>query len=145
MVALWMIGFEDRPERSGEICICEIFGRDVGARSARIGLGIHPWVDPALREDFEQVPVDIDARGSHWYAAEWRPGSVRFYVDEQLVKVVDQAPAYPMQSMLTLYEFGTGPEQISPATAYPKVAVIERFRGWRPVSGPGAREAAFPG
>jgi glycosyl hydrolase family 16 len=145
MVALWMIGFEDRPERSGEICICEIFGRDVGTSSARIGMGIHPWADPALREDFEQVPVDIDARRSHWYTAEWRPGSVRFYVDEQLAKVVDQAPAYPMQSLLTLYEFGTGPEPVSPATAYPKVAVIERFRGWRPVSGPGAREAAFPG
>jgi hypothetical protein len=42
MVALWMIGFEDRPERSGEICICEIFGRDVGTNSARIGVGIHP-------------------------------------------------------------------------------------------------------
>jgi hypothetical protein len=50
-----------------------------------------------------------------------------------------------MQSMLTVYEFGMGPEPVSPATAYPKVAVIERFRGWRPVSGPGAREAAFPG
>lgn len=26
MVALWMIGFEEHPEESGEICICEIFG-----------------------------------------------------------------------------------------------------------------------
>ena len=29
MVALWMIGYEDEPERSAEICVCEIFGRDV--------------------------------------------------------------------------------------------------------------------
>ena len=28
--ALWMIGYEDEPERSAEICVCEIFGRDVG-------------------------------------------------------------------------------------------------------------------
>jgi hypothetical protein len=29
MVALWMIGFQDAPSRSAEICVCEIFGRDV--------------------------------------------------------------------------------------------------------------------
>ena len=28
MVALWLIGYEDEPDRSGEICVCEIFGRD---------------------------------------------------------------------------------------------------------------------
>jgi hypothetical protein len=26
MVALWMIGYEEAPEHSGEICVCEIFG-----------------------------------------------------------------------------------------------------------------------
>ncbi len=29
MVALWLIGYEDEPARSGEICVCEMFGRDV--------------------------------------------------------------------------------------------------------------------
>jgi hypothetical protein len=143
MVALWMIGFEDEPERSGEICVCEIFGRDVTPETARVGMGVHPWADTTLRDDFEQVTVEIDVREPHWYAAEWRPGIVRFYIDERLVKVVDQAPTYPMQSMLTLYEFGDGPEPVSVADAYPKVAVVERFRGWRPVTGPGARGPAF--
>ena len=42
MVALWMIGLEDEPERSGEICVVEIFGRDVlGPDRARVGMGIH--------------------------------------------------------------------------------------------------------
>ena len=144
MVALWMIGFEDEPERSGEICVCEVFGRDMSAETARVGMGIHPWADPTLRDDFEQVALDIDAREPHWYAAEWRPRRVRFFVDEQLVKVVDQAPTYPMQSMLTLYEFNNGPDPLSPPEAYPKVVVVERFRGWRPVRGPGARPATFP-
>jgi hypothetical protein len=139
-----MIGFEVQPERSGEICVCEIFGRDVTAETARIGMGIHPWADTALRDDFEQVTVDIDAREPHWYAAEWRPDMVRFYIDDELVKVVDQAPTYPMQSMLTLYEFGEGPEPVSLADAYPKVAVVERFRGWRPAAEPSARGPAFP-
>jgi hypothetical protein len=39
MVALWMIGYEDEPDRSAEICICEIFGRDVRPGSAAVGMG----------------------------------------------------------------------------------------------------------
>jgi hypothetical protein len=35
MVALWMIGYEDEPDRSAEICICEIFGRNVAADRVR--------------------------------------------------------------------------------------------------------------
>src|SRR3954452_20627137 len=68
MVALWMIGYEDAPERSGEICICEIFGRDVGATTSRIGMGIHPWRDPKLTEAFAAETVTIDATQSHTYA-----------------------------------------------------------------------------
>ena len=145
MVALWMIGFEDEPERSGEICVCEIFGRDMTTTAARIRMGIHPWADPRLRDDFEAITLDIDARQAHWYAAEWRPGRTAFYVDEQQVKVVPAAPSYPMQVMLTLYEFADGPEPASPIHAYPKVAVVERFRGWRPVNAPGAQPPAFGG
>ena len=29
MVAFWMIGYEDKPEYSGEICVMEIFGRQI--------------------------------------------------------------------------------------------------------------------
>ena len=43
MVALWMIGYEDEPERSAEICICEIFGRNVTADRAGVGMGLHPF------------------------------------------------------------------------------------------------------
>jgi hypothetical protein len=41
MAALWLIGFEDAPERSAEICVCEIFGRDVTPDEARVGMGVH--------------------------------------------------------------------------------------------------------
>jgi hypothetical protein len=145
MVALWMIGFEDSPERSGEICICEVFGREMSADGGRVGMGIHPWADPVLVEEFELVPTGMDLRESHWYAAEWTPGRVRFYLDEERVKVVEQSPDYPMQFMLSLYEFGEGPDPVSPPEAYPKEALIEHFRGWRPTSGPAARPPAWPG
>ncbi|MDQ4095717.1 MAG: glycoside hydrolase family 16 protein, partial [Actinomycetota bacterium] len=125
MVALWMIGYEDRPERSGEICICEIFGRDVGPNRAAVGVGVHPFADPDLRDDFERVSLPIDARASHEYAAEWTPEQVAFFVDGRRIKTVEQSPTYPMQFMLNVYEFG---EPTSPASTYPKRFVVEGFR-----------------
>jgi beta-glucanase (GH16 family) len=110
MCALWLIGYEDVPERSAEICVCEIFGRDVRADRALVGVGVHPFGDPAITDDFEQVDVPIDAREFHIYAANWTETHVEFFVDDTLVKTVDQSPSYPMQLMLTLYAFGkSGP------------------------------------
>jgi hypothetical protein len=57
MVALWMIGFEERPEQSAEICICEIFGNDVGRRASKVGYGIRPFSDPSITNDFHKSRV----------------------------------------------------------------------------------------
>ena len=62
MVALWMIGIGDAPERSGEICVAEIFGTNVAAGTARVGMGIHPFEDPLLRDDFAEVELAVDVR-----------------------------------------------------------------------------------
>jgi hypothetical protein len=144
LVALWMIGIEDRPEHSAEICIFEIFGRDVGGGEARVGMGLHPFGDPSIRDDFTAVSVAIDAREPHDYAAAWMPDRVAFYVDDRLVKVVRQSPAYPMQFMLDIYEFAGGPTDVSASARYPKEFMVERFRGYRPVTGPAAPDRAFP-
>ena len=143
MVALWMIGFGDIPTRSAEICVAEIFGRDVGAETARIGMGVHPFGDPAIRDEFAAEPVAIDARESHTYSVRWTGRDVAFYVDDRLVKVVHQSPAYPMQFMLDIYEFADGPEPPSPPDRYPKIFAVEWFRGYRPTVGPDARAPAF--
>jgi hypothetical protein len=129
MVALWMIGFEDEPDRSGEICICEIFGRDVTPASVRVGMGIHPFGDPRLVDDFEQVDLPIDATQPHAYAAEWTPMGVDFLVDDRLVKHTDQSPEYPMQLMLGIYDSGLTPG------GDPQRFVVEYVRGYAP--GPG--------
>ena len=144
MVALWMIGYEDEPTRSAEICICEIFGRDVGPLQTRVGMGVHPFGDPAIKDEFAAETVSIDARESHTYAAEWTPDDVAFYVDEQLIKVVRQSPAYPMQFMLNIYEFAEDPGLRSAPDRYPKTFAVELFRGYRPIAGPSARPRAFP-
>jgi hypothetical protein len=144
MVALWMMGYEDRPECSGEILIAEMFGRDVDRDEAGVGMGIRPFADPSLRDEFEAIPIPIDALGAHWYAAKWTPDGVEFYVDEVLVKASELSPSYPMQFMLAIYEFRDGPNLPSLPDHYPKTFVVEQFRGCRPTTGPGARDAAFP-
>ncbi|HEV8459755.1 MAG TPA: glycoside hydrolase family 16 protein [Gaiellaceae bacterium] len=108
MVAFWLIGYEDEPDRSGELCVCEIFGRDIQPGQTRVGMGIHPFEDPRLHDDFEAVLLPIDATDFHEYAAEWEPGYSRFYVDGTAVREVRQAPDYPLQLMLGLYRFSGG-------------------------------------
>ena len=130
MVALWMIGYEDERSRSGEICVCEIFGKDVGSERAGVGMGVHPFGDPRLVDEFSVENVPIDAREFHVYSAEWSPGQVRFFVDDSLVKTVGQAPDYPMQLMLSIHEFpdmATVPQR---AESYPKELVVDYVRGY---------------
>jgi beta-glucanase (GH16 family) len=134
MVALWMIGYEDEPERSAEICICEIFGRNVTADRAGVGMGLHPFGDPGIRDEFSVEDLAIDARDLHTYAAEWTPEHVAFFVDHRLVKLVSQSPAYPMQFMLGVYEFPDGGEAGRPARPYPKEFVVDSFRAYRSVA-----------
>ena len=132
MVALWLIGYEDQPERSAEILVFEIFGRDVAPASAAVGMGVHPFGDPSITDDVEQVTLPIDAREFHDYAVEWTPDRVRFFVDELPVREVAQSPGYPMQLMLNVYEFAEGPAPASTADQYPKEFLVDFVRGWRP-------------
>lgn len=138
MVALWMIGLEDVPERSAEICVAEIFGRDLRPGSAAVGMGVHPFGDPAITDDFTAVRLPIDVGTLHTYGVRWEPGRVAFYVDRHLVRVVDQAPDYPMQLMLGIYDFAGGEASRGAASAhagYPQRFVVERVRGHRPARG----------
>ena len=131
MVALWLIGYEDAPERSGEICVCEIFGRDVGANEAAVGMGIHPFGDPELVDEFAAERIPIDARELHLYAAEWTPDHVAFFVDGDRVKTLGQSPSYPMQIMLGIYELPGARDEEHESTPYPKVFVVDSVRGYR--------------
>jgi hypothetical protein len=124
MVALWLMGYEDEPERSGEILVCEIFGRDLEPDSALVGMGLRPFGDPGLTDEFSAEPVAIDATEFHTYAVEWTPDGVEFTVDDQLIKTSRQSPDYPMQLMLGVYEF-------EPGGSYPKLFEVDYVRGYR--------------
>lgn len=131
LTALWLIGVEDRRERSAEICIVELFGRQVTAAGSVVGLGIHPFGDPKLTDDFRFLPVAFDASEPHTYAAAWEPGRTDWFIDDIHVVSQPQAPDYPMQLMLDLYDLpgeGGPAERVGP---YPKEAVVHHVRGYR--------------
>jgi len=131
MVALWMIGVEDEPGHSAEICVCEIFGRTVQPDSTRVGMGVHPFGDRRIVDDFAAETVPVDATQFHTYAAEWSPQQVAFSIDGQPIKTVHQSPAYPMQLMLGIYEFPAEDGAWPVSEMYPKEFVVDHLLGYR--------------
>lgn len=130
-VSLYMIGYEDTPERSGEINMFEIFGKDVSPTSTKVRYGIHPWKDSKLTDEFYQDWLDIDATKFHVYAHEWTPAQIDFYVDNQKIRTIHQSPDYPMQFMLSIYELPGGDTQ----SAYPREFVVDYVRAYQPEGG----------
>jgi Glycosyl hydrolases family 16 len=120
MAAVWMVGLETEPSRSAEICIFEVFGDAVGSEDGRptaaVGMGVHPFRDPAIADEFDAPRLPTDVSEFHVYAADWRPGRTDFLVDGERVKTVDQAPGYPMQMMVAVFDF---PEKAALAADQP--------------------------
>lgn len=129
VVALWMIGFEDVPERSAELCIMEIKGWQVQAQAAKVGMGLRQFNDPNIVTDFTEDSYPIDVREFHEYAVLWTRGKVVLYIDGMPVRKINQSPDYPMQLMLGIYEL---PEQLTDAATrqYPKEFVVDYVRGY---------------
>ncbi|MGY1705033.1 glycoside hydrolase family 16 protein [Geodermatophilus sp. SYSU D00697] len=128
MVAFWLSGIEDRPEHSGEICVVEVFGDTVRDGSAAVGMGLHRFRDPRLAEDFTAERLPVDLTRSHTYAVDWTPGSLVFTVDGEVARRVDQAPDYPVQLMLGVFDF---PGRASPGSSDAPVPelVVSAVRG----------------
>ena len=101
MAAFWLAGIETAPELSGEICVMEVFGDAPQA----IGTGLHQFRDPALTEDWATVTLPIDVAAFHTYAVDWSPGALTFSVDGAATRRVPQAPAYPVQLQLAVFDF----------------------------------------
>ncbi|SDO60586.1 Glycosyl hydrolases family 16 [Nakamurella panacisegetis] len=132
MVGIWMVGFEQNgPTESGEICIAELFGDAVGRYGSNIRAGVKAHHDPRLRTDIVDVSLDLDATTAHTYAAAWDAAGIGIYVDDDLVRELDQAITYPQQLMIDLFEFPDGTDR--PDRAYPKSAVVHRVRAFEPL------------
>jgi hypothetical protein len=105
MVAWWMVGLEDEPERCAEICVFEIFGDAVRPGSAEVGMGFKKFRDPAVAQDFEAPRLPIDVADFHDYAVDWTPSSAAFSVDGSVIRTCPRPPAYPMQMMIAVFDF----------------------------------------
>lgn len=139
-VALWMIGYEDVPEQSAEICVFELLGNEAGRSSSIVRYGVHPWSDPSIRDEFfiEQFPIDTTQ--FHIYAVEWTPTHIDFHIDNEKVKTIHQSPQYPMQLMLSIFELpfeGAWNGPYNPNDPYPKKFTIDYVRGYQPIHGYG--------
>jgi hypothetical protein len=135
MAALWLAGFEDDPEQvqCGELCVVEVFGRALGpaeAPSAEVGVGIKPFRDPALTDDFAAPRVPIDVTRPHTYAVDWDADEAVFTVDGAVVRRCAAPPTYPMQVMVAVFDFPDwsvgGDEDLVPSM------VVEEISGSTP-------------
>ena len=132
-VSLWMIGYEDTPERSAEIAVMEIMGGEITPTSSQIGYGVHPWGDPQIVDEFYEDHFAIDARNYHVYAVEWTPTQLDFYLDNVKTRTITQSPAYPMQFMLSIYERPWLAD--ADGGVYPKNFIVDYLRAYQPVGG----------
>ena len=106
MASLWMVGFEDRPERCGEICVVEVFGKDLEpGRSAEVGMGFKAFRDPDLAQDFAAPRQPVDVADWHTYAVDWDADEAVFTLDGAEVRRCPRPPAYPLQLMLAVFDF----------------------------------------
>jgi hypothetical protein len=132
MAAVWMVGLEDEPARCAEICIFEVFGDALGSEdgkpTAAVGMGVHAFRDPAVTEEWAAERVAIDVAEFHVYAADWKPGRLDFLIDGEHVKTVRQAPSYPMQMMVAVFDFPGKAASTSDPEHVPLLAV-DHVRG----------------
>ena len=109
MAALWMSGFEDDPaqEQCGEVCVFEIFGKaaHLDPPSAEVGIGIKPFRDPRLTDDFAAPRLPIDVTTPHDFAVRWDASEAVFTVDDEVVRRCSRPPTYPHQMMLAVFDF----------------------------------------
>ena len=138
MLALWLVGLEDgAPERSGELCVAELFGDAMGPERSGVRMGVKAHRDPRLHDDMTEELLELDASQWHRYGVAWSAEGADFLVDDRIVRSVDQPIGDELQLMVDLFEFPLGPER--PASAYPKTAEVRHVRGWRRC------ESAMPG
>ncbi len=127
MAAMWMVGREEQPEESAELLVFEIFGdaleTDGRGPAAAVGMGVRRFNDPAITGEFVASRVAIDVADRHVYAAEWRPGRVDILVDDERVKTVDEAPDYPMQMIVAVFDFPDHDAAASHPDHVPELAV----------------------
>jgi hypothetical protein len=131
--AFWMIGFEDQPYKSAELCPFELKGWNVNTDQCKIGFGIHSFGDPSIHEEFFEKQFSFDPTKFHIYALDWTEHGVDFYIDNKLIHSTMQSPKYPMQLMLNIYEIPPHESGSTTKPEYPSEFVIDYVRCYQKI------------
>ncbi|WP_227396907.1 glycoside hydrolase family 16 protein [Jeotgalibacillus aurantiacus] len=128
--AFWMIGFEDQPERSAEICPFELKGWNVKEDTCTLGYGIRAFSDPSIQDEFFEREFKYDPTNYHIYGFDWSKDGVSFFLDHQLIHQSKQSPSYPMQMMLNIYEIPRENSDETTVKQYPYEFSIDYIRAY---------------
>lgn len=132
--AWWMVGMQQdtddwfNSKETGEIDIIEsFFSKPNNWRIAAYG-----WNDPNFQTSWfladEAVPDGKPTEEFHVYALDWSPKSLKFYYDNELYRTINNAPDYPMGTILNIYtDAGSGVHN----NVWPKEWAIDYFRVWK--------------
>ncbi len=126
--AFWTTGVRDTPTQEGEIDIMEQFGN-----ARRNNFNLIKWDDPNLTDNGYAVTFSFDPSAEfHIYALEWDGTSIKFYVDNVLMRTVNQSPNYAAVFYLSIYENSgwTGTADTS-SSLYPREFIIDYFRAYK--------------
>lgn len=103
VAALWLLGLEDKPENSGELCLFEIKSENLAENEMLVGMGTKAYFDPRLSTDFTEFRVN-NPDEFHMYAVTKTSAGLAFEIDGQTVFSSTQTYDYPLQLMLGVYE-----------------------------------------
>ncbi len=132
--AWWMVGMQQdtddwfHSKETAEIDILETFFSTPDAwRIAAYG-----WNDPTFQTNWwisqDSVPSGNPTEEFHIYAVDWTPSSLKFYYDNQLVKVLYDSPDHEMGTILNIYtDAGSGVHN----NVWPKEWYVDYFRVWK--------------
>lgn len=132
--AWWMVGMQQdtndwfNSKQTGEIDILETFFSTPNAwRTAAYG-----WNDPNFQTSWwinqDAVPQGNPTEEFHIYAMDWTPNSLKFYYDNQLVRVIYGSPDYEMGTILNIYtDVGSGEHN----DVWPKEWYVDYYRVWK--------------
>jgi hypothetical protein len=122
--AFWAVG---SPGQEAEIDIMEQYGN-----AAASNFNLIPWNDKSLSQSNGTQTLPFNpSTGFHLYALEWDSKSLKFYVDDVLIRTINQAVKYPVVFLLSVYENSgwTGSADLS-ASEYPREFYVDYFRAY---------------
>lgn len=144
--AWWMIGDQSTSDKAAEIDIFEILGKDIGEKSSKVWVTIHPWLDKNIKRQSLNYYVDTDiSEDFHTYGFEWSENGMKWYFDGKLVRSTNQSPNYKMYTLLGIYQSYGGAlswvGKVDESQPYPKEFVVDYFRVYKTKDMQGEDEA----